>query len=237
MLIEDIRHSRIFEVPIPQPLTKTFQTANSVASGEYYLIGSTVRKCILGEPIVCDDIDFIGVFDFDKIQTRFGNQVVGRWDRFRTLKVLEDEREIDFINDRNIKAALERRDITLTLMCIDQNGIVYDPLHYIDDLNNRVIRIDKAAAKIQAEPDRALRVLRFSATLGYDVESLTKQACINHACLMNPENTAYALSKFMSLSPEDRQRILFLAEDWSILGFVNSLIEARNLAAQQKWGQ
>lgn len=237
MTIEDIRRSRILEVPISQPLARTFQAANSVASGEFYLIGSTVRKCILGEPIVRDDIDFIGAFDFDKVQSYFGGQVVGRWDKFGTIKVLGNEREIDFINDSNIKAALERRDITLTLMCIDQNGIVYDPLHYIDDLKNRLIRIDKAAAKIQAEPDRVLRVLRFSATLGYDVESLTRQACIDYAYLMNPENTEYALNKFMSLSPEDRQKTLALAENWRIFGFVNDLLYSGNLATQRKWEQ
>lgn len=234
MIIEDIKHSRILEVSIPQPLAETFQTANSVANGEFYVIGSTVRKCILGEPIVRDDIDFIGAFDFDKVQREFGSQVVGRWDRFRTIKVLQDEREIDFINDSNIREALERRDITLTLMCIDRDGIVYDPLNYIDDLKNRLIRIDKAAVKIQIEPDRVLRVLRFSATLGYDVESLTRQACVDYAHLMNPENTEYALNKFMGLSAEDKQKTLALAEDWHISGFVNSLVNTRNLVAQRK---
>lgn len=237
MIIEDISHSRIFEVPIPQSLTRTFRAANSVASGDFYLIGSTVRKCILGEPVYRDDIDFIGAFDFDKVQSHFGSQVVRRWDRFRTIKVLENEREIDFINDSNIKAALERRDITLTLMCIDQNGVVYDPLHYIEDLKNRLIRIDKAAVKIQTEPDRVLRVLRFSATLGYEVESLTRQACIDYAYLMNPENTEYALNKFMSLSPEDRQKTLALAENWRIFGFVNDLLYSRNLTTQGKQEQ
>lgn len=236
MIVEDIRHSRILEVPITQPLTKAFQAANSVACGDFYLIGSTVRKCILGEPIRCADIDFIGAFNFDKVQSEFKSQVVGRWDRFRTIKVLQDEREIDFINDGNIRAALERRDITLTLMCIDRDGIVYDPLNYIDDLRKRLIRIDKAAEKIQTEPDRVLRVLRFSATLGYDVESLTKQACIDYAHLMNPENTEYALNKFMSLSPEDRQKTLAFAEDWRIFGFVNGLLDSKNPAAPRKQG-
>lgn len=228
MVVEDIRYSRILEVPIPQPLRKAFQTAGSVACGEFYLIGSSVRKFILGEPALSDDIDFIGAFDLDKIQSSYEARVVGRWDQFRTIKVLQDEREIDFINDNNIRAALERRDITLTLMCIDQSGTVYDPLNYINDLRRKLIRIDRAGEKIQAEPDRVLRVLRFSATLGYDVESLTRQACIDYAYLMNPENTEYALNKFMSLSPEDRQIILALAENFGIFGFVNSLITARN---------
>lgn len=236
MTVEDITKSGIFKVPIPQPLTPAFQAASSVACGEFYLIGSSVRKCILREPVLFDDIDFIGAFDLDKVQGCFGSQVVGRWDRFRTIKILQDEREIDFISDNNIRAALERRDITITLMCIDQNGIVYDPLNYFDDLKKRLIRIDNAGEKIQAEPDRVLRVLRFSATLGYGVEFLTRQACINYAYLMNPGNTEYALNKFRGLSPEDRQKTLALAENFGIFGYVNNLVTERDLVAQAKQG-
>ncbi|MDP2630476.1 MAG: undecaprenyl diphosphate synthase family protein, partial [Candidatus Uhrbacteria bacterium] len=135
---------------IPDPLTKAFQSASSVASGEFYLIGSAVRKCILGEPGFCDDIDFMGAFDLDRIQNHFGNQVVRRWDQFRTIKVLQDDLEIDFISDTNIREALEKRDITLSLMCIDRNGIVYDPLNYIDDLRKKIIRIEDAEQKTRA---------------------------------------------------------------------------------------
>lgn len=221
---QDITGSRIFRILIPKPLTEAFQIASSVARGEFYLIGSSVRKCILGEPEFCSDIDFIGAFDLDQVQDHFGDQVVRRWDQFRAIKILQDDLEIDFISDTNIKKALEKRDITLSLMCIDRNGIVYDPLNYIDDLRRRMIRIENAEQKIQAEPERILRVLRFASTLGYEVEALTRQACITYACLMNPENTEYALNKFIGLNPGDKEKAFAIAEEFGILGFVNSLI-------------
>lgn len=220
--------SGIQKISIPDPLTKAFQSASSVACGEFYLIGSAVRKCILGEPGFCDDIDFMGAFDLDRIQNHFGNQVVRRWDQFRTIKILHDDLEIDFIAETNIRKALEKRDITLSLMCIDRNGIVYDPLNYIDDLRKKIIRIEDAEQKIQAEPDRILRVLRFASTLGYEVEALTRQACMNHAGLMNMENTEYALNKFINMDPGGKEKALALADEFGILGLVNSLISRRS---------
>ncbi len=221
---KDIARSAILKVSIPQPLVEAFQAASSVASGDFYLIGSAVRKCILMESEFPDDIDFVGAFDLDHIQDYFGDQVVRRWDQFRTIKVLYDDREIDFIGDTNIKGALKKRDITLSLMCLDKNGIVYDPLNYIDDLKNRLIRIENAEQKIQAEPERVLRVLRFAAVLGYEVDPLTRQACIAYAYLMNSGNTKYALNRFLNMNAEARERAFAIAEQYGILGLVSQLI-------------
>jgi len=225
---QDIINSAILKISIPQPLTEAFRTANSVVGGEFYLIGSSVRKCILKESEFPDDVDFIGAFNLDHIQDYFGDRVVRRWDQFRTIKVLHNNREIDFIGDTNIKAALQRRDITLSLMCMDRDGVVYDPLNYIDDLNNRLIRIENAEQKIQTEPERILRVLRFAAVLGYEVEPLTRQACITCADLMNSGNTEYALNKFINMNSEARERALAIAEEFGILHFVNNLIPGQN---------
>lgn len=116
----------------------------------------------------------------------------------------------------------------MSLTCIDKDGIVYDPLNYIEDLNKRIIRIENAEQKIQTEPERILRVLRFAASLGYEVETLTREACITNAGLMNLGNTEYALNKLMSIDLATRERALKIAGEFGILDLVNNLISKRN---------
>lgn len=221
---QDITSSEILKISIPQPLTEAFQVASRVANGQFYLMGSLVRNCILNESEFLNDIDFIGAFDLDHIQDYFGEHVIRRWDQFQTIKVLHDNHEIDFIGDINIKKALEKRDITLSLMCIDKDGIVYDPLCYIDDLRNRLIRIENAEEKIKAEPERILRVLRFAATLGYEVEPITRKVCTTYAGLMNLGNTEYALNKFLNMNTKARERAIAIAEEFGIIDLINNLI-------------
>lgn len=221
---QEIINSRISEVELSQPLVEAFQVASSVTQENFFLIGSGVRKCILNESGSFDDVDFIGNFDLDRIQKQFGNQVVRRLDQFCTVKIIWGDIEIDFISNTSIKKALEGSDITLSLMCIDKNGVVYDPLNYIDDFRRKLIRIENAEDKIRVGPDRILRVLRFTAELGYEVEDLTKQACISNASLMNAENTEYALKKLLNMDPGKRDRALEIAEKYGILDCVKNII-------------
>lgn len=225
-MINEIAESKVFNVSIPPSLGKSFQVAGDLTQGEFFLIGSAVRKCLLQETDF-DDIDFIGAFDLDYIQNHFGGRFIRRWEQFRTVKVLDNGLEIDFIDSNNVIDILKNNDITLSLMCIDREGNVFDPLNYFDDFKRRIIRIDEADRKIQISPDRILRVLRFAATLGYEVEDLTKQACIAHACLMTPGNTEYALNKFINMKPEPKKKALVIAEEYGISGFVNGLIASR----------
>ncbi len=152
--------------------------------------------------------------------------MIGKSNPSGIMKVLQGDKEIDFMSFPDIRGKLETMDVTISLLCMDKYGIVYDPLHYIDDLRNRRIRIENADQKIQIEPWRIIRVLRFAATLGYEVEDLTKEACIKNVNLMDPENenTAYTLKKLRDVDDGITERVLEIAEEYGILGFVNNLI-------------
>ena len=222
---QDITGYKILTVDIPDALKEPFRVADSLAQGEFYLIGSAVRRCILGESEYPDDADFLGDFDLDYLEKFFGDNVIGKANKEgRTTKVLHGNQELDFISDTNIRANLAERDMTISLMCMDKNGAIYDPFNYINDLRDKRIRIVDADRKIQIEPWRIIRVLRFAASLGFEVEDLTRQACIKNANLLNVENTTYVISKLLNASGEVTEGVLRMAEDYGISSYVNNLI-------------
>lgn len=223
---QNIANSRILRVSVPEPLIEPFQIADSVAQGQYYLIGSSVRKCIVGETDFPDDVDFLGAFDVNDLMERFGDRAK-RMPIGETVKVYGNN-EIDFMCNTDIVGDLRERDITISLMCMDREGVIYDPLNYIQDLKDRRIRIEDADRKIKIEPWRIMRVLRFAATLGYEVESLTREACIKNVGMMDLENTDYVMQKLMSVDPAITKRVLELAEEYGILDNVGKLISSRN---------
>lgn len=125
--IEEIKQFQVAQIELPETLTGAFRIARTVARGDFFLMGSAVRKCVLDEPKLSGDIDFMGDFDLDHVQRQFGQQFIRRWEQFQTVKVGWNGNKIDFIASPRIKKTLAGGDITLSLMCIDQNGYVYDP--------------------------------------------------------------------------------------------------------------
>jgi tRNA nucleotidyltransferase (CCA-adding enzyme) len=59
---------------------------------------------------------------------------------------------------------LQRRDLTINAIAQDSKGVLIDPFHGIDDLNQRVLR--HVSAAFVEDPLRVLRVARFAARFG-----------------------------------------------------------------------
>lgn len=72
----------------------------------------------------------------------------------------------------------ERRDFTVNALYYDPiRDVVVDYHHGIDDLKQRRLRmIGEPAARYREDPVRMLRVARFAAKLGFDIETATLQA-------------------------------------------------------------
>ena len=95
--IEEIKQSRIAQVEVPETLVSAFQMARTVARGDFFLMGSAVRRCVLNEPESSADIDFMGEFDLDHVQEYFGDRFIRRWPQFNTVKIGWNGTEVDFI--------------------------------------------------------------------------------------------------------------------------------------------
>lgn len=160
--------------------------AENTENLEIYVVGGAVRDQLLGrEP---EDYDFVVVGESEQSMLNKGFKPIEA-SSFPVFKSSNDyevalarkERKIGegyhgfetFTEDITLKEDLERRDFTI-------NSISYDPRNevYITadekamaDLNKKVIRHQSDAFK--EDPIRVLRMARFAARLGFDVEEET----------------------------------------------------------------
>lgn len=86
---------------------------------------------------------------------------------------------------RNITQDLARRDFTVNAMCFQNGAEIYDPFGGLEDLKNRLLRtVGKPERRFSEDALRIMRGLRFSATLGFELEPQTETAVFQHAILL-----------------------------------------------------
>lgn len=74
--------------------------------------------------------------------------------------------EIEYIND--LKVDLMRRDFIINTICIDVSGNYIDYLNGRSDIDNKIIRVvGNTNKKLQEDPLRILRAIRFATTLDF----------------------------------------------------------------------
>ncbi len=145
------------------------------------LVGGCVRDFILGvEP---HDIDIATPFKPEdarvilkksrirSVPTSLPHGVItagieGRHYEITTLR-MDRGRGAKWID--SYEADAQRRDFTINAMSMDKDGVIYDYLGGRDDLANRVVRfIGDPAVRIQEDPIRIYRYVRFWALFGGD---------------------------------------------------------------------
>lgn len=84
---------------------------------------------------------------------------------------------VEFVKDVYIDS--KRRDFSINAFYYSE-GHIYDFHEGLEDLNNKVIKtIGNPSARFHEDALRILRAIRFSAKLGYEIESKTKTALLN----------------------------------------------------------
>lgn len=84
---------------------------------------------------------------------------------------------VEFVKDAYIDS--KRRDFSINAFYYSE-GHIYDFHEGLEDLNNRVIKtIGNSSARFHEDALRILRAIRFSAKLGYEIESKTKTALLD----------------------------------------------------------
>lgn len=102
---------------------------------------------------------------------------------FRTEGEYSDGRRPDsvsFVND--IEDDLSRRDLTINAMAYDPiNDKIIDPFNGVQDLKNKIIKaVGDPNKRFSEDGLRTMRVARFAARFGFDVEDRTKAAIANN---------------------------------------------------------
>lgn len=194
-----------------------------------FIVGGAVRDHLLGKE--SKDIDFAtkatpaqierlfskSKFKLDFVGASFGVMLVGgvevatfRGDRY--FGGGDKDVEITYVD--TIQEDLARRDLTINALAMDINGVVIDPFCGASDLRKRVIRfVGNAEDRINEDPNRILRAVRFATRFDFFFDNDTAGAIIdnNHKVLeIAPERIRLEILKTMGSA---RKSSLF----WTIL--------------------
>ncbi|KOS63615.1 CCA tRNA nucleotidyltransferase [Lysinibacillus agricola] len=182
---------------------KEWQAAYSVieqlenAGFEAVVVGGAVRDTILGRP--AHDVDVATIAMPEEVKSIFNNTVdVGiqhgtvlvivpagpvEVTTYRTDGEYTDHRrpeEVQFV--RSLKEDLQRRDFTMNAIAMRRDGSFVDFYGGRQDIEAGIIRaVGDAQIRFTEDALRMLRAVRFSAQLGFEIESETLQAMRNKA--------------------------------------------------------
>lgn len=157
-----------------------------------YFAGGCVRDFLLGRPL--HDVDIATAAPPAEVAALFTRTVsIGKafgvvrvlhggfaYDvaTFRSESGYRDGRHPDRIAATDVRGDVLRRDFTVNGMMLDPfNGEVWDFVHGLEDLEKKIIRsIGDPARRFEEDRLRMLRAVRFSASLGFAIESRTADA-------------------------------------------------------------
>ena len=161
---------------------------------EAYVVGGCVRDIIMGRKI--DDYDITtsstpnetkeSFLDFSVKETGIKHGTVTLFidhkpyeiTTFRVESGYTDYRHPDGVTFvRDIEKDLARRDFTMNAIAYSHSRNIVDPYNGIEDIKNKTIRaVGDPYTRFSEDALRILRALRFSSTLGFEIEEETANA-------------------------------------------------------------
>jgi len=190
----------IKDIPIVIPKDVQYIIETLESNGyEAYVVGGCVRDSILGRIPKDWDIttnalplEVLNIFkslELNVIETglKHGtvtvmiNHVGYEITTYRVDGEYEDSRhpkEVKFVND--IIKDLARRDLTINSMAYNFEKGLVDPFNGLEDLNNKIIKcVGSSEDRFNEDALRMMRAIRFSAQLGFEIDTQTQSAIYN----------------------------------------------------------
>ena len=181
----------LMRMVLPEDVKRIIETLEN-AGYEGYAVGGCVRDALLGR--VPEDWDITTSAAPEKVKELFGhtidtglqhgtvtvmmNHVGYEVTTYRIDGEYEDARHPkEVIFTLNLLEDLKRRDFTINAMAYNETAGLVDAFGGIDDLENGIIRcVGNPQERFQEDALRMLRVIRFSAQLGFEIEKETQEA-------------------------------------------------------------
>lgn len=173
------------------------------AGYEAYCVGGCVRDMLMEREINDFDIttsatpsEMLKVFENERIlETGLKHGTItlmhkGELVEITTYRIdgeYQDSRHPDnVVFTKKLELDLSRRDFTMNALVYNEKEGVKDYFGGIDDIKNKVIRaIGVPQKRFEEDALRILRAIRFSSTLGFEIEENTKKAMVKCAPLLH----------------------------------------------------
>ncbi len=229
---------------IPQSVQNILEGLES-SGFEAFLVGGCVRDLFLNKTPKDWDIttnatpeEIQEVFPDSFYENTFGTVGVKTDDEDETLKVIEitpyrleseysDHRHPDSVSfSKNIKDDLSRRDFTINAMALSK-GHVVDLYKGQEDLEAKVIRtVGDPKERFEEDALRIMRAVRFSAELGFIIESETAKAISELGNLLERVSRERIREEFKKMIMSDNPMIgIVMLQKLNILKYVSTAIE------------
>lgn len=184
---------------IPEIYEKLLKKLNNCGF-EAYIVGGCVRDLLLGNTPY--DYDITTSATPEQIKSVFENTVdtgikhgtvtviedgaVCEITTFRTESDYSDMRRpdsVEFVTD--LKLDLSRRDFTINAICYNPDTGIIAHFNSLADLKNKILRtVGSPEQRFKEDALRIMRLFRFSATLGFEIEEDTYNAALSLSPLL-----------------------------------------------------
>lgn len=170
-------------------ILKTIESAGA----EALIVGGAVRDIILGKQP--HDVDIATNMDLERVAELFKSYDIGKSKDFGIVAVphkghtfeiahyreefgTSDARHPDEVRDVDtFERDSARRDITINSLGLDSTGMIIDYQGGLEDIKNGLVRaVGKPHERIKEDALRIIRVIRFAAKFGFEIDTETKQA-------------------------------------------------------------
>lgn len=215
---------------------KILNILNTIDSYGYesFLVGGFVRDLLLNKKSfdidICTNANTSFLMNLFKVSNSNYGSIRFKLDEydidittFRKELEYEKRKPINYINVDTLDEDLLRRDFTINAICIDKDGNILDKYNGLNDLNNKLIRaIGDVNKKLQEDPLRILRAIRFSSILDFNIENdLSLSIKDNYILVKNLSD--YRIKEELSkiLLNSNFKKGLSLLKDYNILDILN----------------
>ncbi len=150
-----------------------------------YLVGGFVRDYLLGIKSLDIDIctnalpkDLHKIFPVNNNSNEYGgfNLQIKKYNiditTFRKELKYEGRKPTEIVYINSLEEDIKRRDFTINAICMDKNEKIIDLVDGVNDLNNHQIKmLGDISEKLQEDPLRILRAIRFATVLNFEIDS------------------------------------------------------------------
>lgn len=164
--------------------------------GEIYIVGGVPRDILTGDDV--DDVDLATNISFEDLSEFYELRNISKSDSQPVYKINYGGYSLDLAQFRedsegavgrnsnvstltnNFEADTKRRDLTINSFGLNEFGEIVDYQDGIEDLKRKIVKtVGNAHDRFMEDATRILRVARFAAKMGFEIEEHTRQAMID----------------------------------------------------------